>query len=352
LRQAISLNPHFAQAHNNLGNTLKELGRLNESLESYTQAIALKPDFAEASLNFSLAIKSTQFNSSNRELYPILIQLLTQKNFTRPMDLAGSILSLLKHDPLIKDLQLEKKITMSPKEATSTIVSLDRLRLLHHLMRLCPLPELQFEELFVAMRRFLIQNLDTIEASPELTYFLSTLSIHCFINEYIYIESNEETQLLGKLQAKIERAIAQSEQPEATDILCFASYRPLHHYGWCLKLTVLDKYSEVKARLIEEPIAEKLIANDIPVLGEISDDVSLKVRQQYEENPYPRWVKLAISISTKSIAAVCYGLKLQLHSEKIKNVTAPYILIAGCGTGQQSIETACRFSNCRVTAVD
>jgi len=33
-------------------------------------------------------------------------------------------------------------------------------------------------------------------------------------------------------------------------------------------------------------------------------------------------------------------------------VTAPSILIAGCGTGQHSIGTASRFSNCHVTAVD
>ena len=33
-------------------------------------------------------------------------------------------------------------------------------------------------------------------------------------------------------------------------------------------------------------------------------------------------------------------------------MTAPFILIAGCGTGQHSIVTASRFSNCQVTAVD
>lgn len=33
-------------------------------------------------------------------------------------------------------------------------------------------------------------------------------------------------------------------------------------------------------------------------------------------------------------------------------MTAPCILIAGCGTGQHSIETATRCSNCPVTAVD
>ena len=59
-----------------------------------------------------------------------------------------------------------------------------------------------------------------------------------------------------------------------------------------------------------------------------------------------------VPIKAKPIAAVCDELKLQLYSENIKNVTAPSILIAGCGTGQHSIGTASRFSNCHVTAVD
>ena len=134
--------------------------------------------------------------------------------------------------------------------------------------------------------------------------------------------------------------------------MCLASYRPLHQYDWCQKLEALDNLEEVKKRLIEEPLLEKVIAETIPVLEEISDDVSLKVREQYEENPYPRWVKLQVSIKTKPIVAVCDELNLQLYSENIKNVTAPAILIAGCGTGQHSIATASRFSNCYVTAVD
>jgi len=350
--QAIALKPDFAKAHNNLGATLKELGRLGEALASYSQAIALKPDYAEAYENLGIAIKNVRFNSSNRKLYPLLTQLLTAGNFTRPQDVAPSILSLLKHDIQIKDLLLEKNFSMSLKEATSIIGSLDKLPLLHHLMRVCPLPELQFEELFVAMRSLLLKNLDKMEVSPELIYFLSTLSLHCFVNEYVYIESDEETHLIGKLQDKISQTVAQSEQPEAIKILCLASYRPLHQYVWCQKLESLDNLEEVKKRLIEEPLLEKMIAKDIPVLEEISDDVSLKVREQYEENPYPRWVKLGVPIKAKPIAAVCDELKIQLHSENIKNVTAPFILIAGCGTGQHSIGTASRFSNCHVTAVD
>ena len=146
--------------------------------------------------------------------------------------------------------------------------------------------------------------------------------------------------------------MAQSEQPETLKVLCLASYRSLHQYDWCQKLECLDNLEEVKRRLIEEPLLEKMIAKDIPVLEEISNDVSLKVREQYEENPYPRWEKLETMIKAKPIVTVCDESKLQLYSKNIKNVTAPAILIAGCGTGQHSTGTASRFSNCHVTAVD
>jgi tetratricopeptide (TPR) repeat protein/ubiquinone/menaquinone biosynthesis C-methylase UbiE len=351
-RQAITLKSDYAEAHYNLGIILEELGRLDEALASYTQAIALKPDLTEAYVNLGIAIKNVKFNSSQPKLYPLLIQMLNSGNFTRPSDLAPSILRLLKHDPLIKDLLVKKNFTISLNEATSIIRSLDKLPLLHHLMRLCPLPELQFEKLFVGVRCLLLKNLDKIEVSPEIIYFLSTLSIHCFTNEYVYIESDAENHLISELQANISQIVSQSEQPEAIKILCLATYRPLHQYDWCQKIESLDNLEEVNKRLIEEPLLEKMIAKDIPVSGEISDDVSLKVKEQYEENPYPRWVKLGIPLKAKSITTVCDELELQLHSENIKNVTVPFILIAGCGTGQHSIGTASRFSNCHVTAVD
>jgi SAM-dependent methyltransferase len=312
----------------------------------------LKPDFAEAYHNLGTIIKNIKFSSANPKLYAPLTQLLTVGNFVRPIDVAANILSLLKQDTQIKDFLFRENYVVSPSEATSIIKNLNKFSLLHHLMRLCPLPELQFEKAFVAIRTLLLRNLDEIKTSHELIYFLSTLSIHCFTNEYVYYESDEETKLINELQAEISETLEQSEQPEVMKILCFASYRSLHNYDWCQKLKCLDNLEEVKSRLLEEPLLERIIARDIPTLEQITGDVSRKVREQYEENPYPRWVKLGASINAKTISNVCDELKLQLHTETIKNVTAPLILVAGCGTGQHSIQTASRFSDCHVTAVD
>ena len=350
--EAVALSPKDAEAHSNLGATLEALGRLDEALFAYAQAINLKPDFTEANVNFSQAIRNVGFSSSAPQLYPILMNILTIENLTRPMDVARSILSLLKHDPLIKDLLVETNFATSSTELTFMIASLNKLPLLHYLMRICPLPDLQLEGIFVTMRKLLLTNLNKIKASPELIYFLSSLCLHCFTNEYVYFESDEEASLVNELEKNVTLIIAQSEQPEAVKILCLASYRPLHKYDWCKNLEALNHLEEVKKRLIKEPLVEKVIAKGIPVLQKISDDVSCKVREQYEENPFPRWVKLAIPIKVKSIAEFCDHVEFHLHSKNIKDTVAPVILIAGCGTGQHAIETASRFSGCQVTAVD
>ena len=351
-RQAIKFKPDLAEAYNNLGIIMKELRRLEEAFSAFIQAINLNPDFTDAYKNFAITIKKVRFTSSNVKLYPLLIQLINNGNHVRPLDLTPSILSLLKHDPLIKNLLLEENFATNLKEANTIISGLDKLTLLHDIMRICRLPDLQFEKFFVSMRSLLITNLDNFEATPKFIHFLSSLSLHCFVNEYIYFEKDEETKLVKNLEIDIAQSIAKSEQPEAKKILCLASYRMLHQYNWCQKLEALNNLEEVKCRLIEEPYTEKAIVKEIPILGEISDNVSSNVRAQYEENPYPRWVKIGLPSKAKSISEICSEKNLHLNSKNIQNVIAPDILIAGCGTGQHSIGTASRFSKCKVTAVD
>jgi tetratricopeptide (TPR) repeat protein len=68
-RKAIALKPDFAEGHNNLGATLQEQGRLDEAETNYRKAIALKPDkFANAydQLGFILQKKG---ESEEAEMY-------------------------------------------------------------------------------------------------------------------------------------------------------------------------------------------------------------------------------------------------------------------------------------------
>ena len=66
-RRAIVLAPALAQAHCNLGNALQELGQSTEALGSYQRALQLRPEFAEAHLGLGCIFqKQGQFTETVR----------------------------------------------------------------------------------------------------------------------------------------------------------------------------------------------------------------------------------------------------------------------------------------------
>jgi len=56
-QKALAIKPDFANAHSNLGNVLRELGRLDEAVANYNKAIAIKPDLAEIHNNLGNALQ-------------------------------------------------------------------------------------------------------------------------------------------------------------------------------------------------------------------------------------------------------------------------------------------------------
>ena len=55
--KALSINPDYAEAYNNIGAALQERDKLDEAIEAYTKAIAINPDYAEAFNNLGHALK-------------------------------------------------------------------------------------------------------------------------------------------------------------------------------------------------------------------------------------------------------------------------------------------------------
>jgi TPR repeat/Glycosyltransferase family 9 (heptosyltransferase) len=58
LRRALEIAPDYAEAHNNLGNALRERGEFDGAEACYRRALELKPDYAEARHNLGNAFKS------------------------------------------------------------------------------------------------------------------------------------------------------------------------------------------------------------------------------------------------------------------------------------------------------
>ena len=64
-KQAIKINPNYAQAENNLGVAYQNLNKFNESISCYKRAIKLKSDYAEPCNNLGVVLKNLgKFNYS------------------------------------------------------------------------------------------------------------------------------------------------------------------------------------------------------------------------------------------------------------------------------------------------
>ena len=350
--QALKIKPDYAEAYNNMGAALQSKGDLESAINSYTQALKIKPDYAEVYYNMGIVLQGVVFDKPNSGLQEVINIILDQKNIVRPVDISKAAISLLKIE---SDMQESFKIHLAGevKESLERLISnLSRAPLLFKLMSICPLPDLELEAIFMDMRAILLLSINEIKSSPKVLRFQSALALQCFTNEYIYSQSDKESSALVVLEAEVSEALSKGDQPKSQSILCLASYKALNQYKWSNLLNSHANIEEVFTRQIFEPNQENLLKSDIPALHNITNTVSSKVKKQYEENPYPRWVNVGLRLKPAPFFKATKGLELRLFDKTINDVQAPNILIAGCGTGQHSISTASRFENAKVLAVD
>jgi len=213
-------------------------------------------------------------------------------------------------------------------------------------------PDLEFENKSKNIRSTILLGISKIKNDSETLKFQTALSSYCFTNEYIYDQTDEEIEALKQLENLVEKKLTNGQQPSPTEVLCLASYKPLHEYSWLHLLAIPVELEALQRKQILEPEEEKQLRSTIPILQEIKDNVSCKVQEQYEQNPYPRWVNLQLPPFPKTISTITKELNLKISNLSINKVDNPQVLIAGCGTGVNSIASASRFKNCDVLAID
>ena len=182
-----------------------------------------------------------------------------------------AVLSLLSRDPLLVRILAQPADIERLENFRVAIKGISRIPLLHTLMKTCAIPDLRFEALFVRMRRVALLHLPKLEPSRELLDFLSTLAMHCFTNDYLYPERDDEVTLVAELQETVCSGMSSSEPAGLTDLLCLATYRQIHQLLPASALTELNTVPELRQRIFTEPLIERTLSAEIPSLGEITD---------------------------------------------------------------------------------
>lgn len=350
--KAISIKPNYADAFCNMGNCLVDEGRLEEASKAYNDAILIKPNYAAAYNNAGIALKGKTFIKSSMHIQKLIHALLDQKIYVRPEYVSGAAISLLKLE-LDLHKQLQRNSFDDLRTSLNEVVSvLNKYPLLLTLMSVCPIADPEFEKLFLNLRRALLSLVSISPVSVGILKFQNALALQCFTNEYVLDETSDEGKLVDLLDQTIKAALKNGKQPRSEIVLALASYRPLNQFTWHNLLIVKNDIRDVFTRQVEEPNQEVKLKEKLCVLEAISDKVSTKVQQQYEASPYPRWVNLSLRLNPAPISGIVDELNLKLFNNKIKDIDAPTILVAGCGTGQHSIGTAVRFRSSKVLAID
>jgi tetratricopeptide (TPR) repeat protein/SAM-dependent methyltransferase len=396
-RRAIDIKPDFVEAHYNLGIALYDLGRLDEAEASFRKVLQFKPDYtlaldslasllnergdskmALSTIRQSLRIEETavakdifvscmhrlRFNQVDSETQDALVRALTEP-WGNPGKLARISNDLLRHQPDIAEYIARASKAWPGRLSTQDLFGTSGINTIAGNELLCAMLDSTFicdieMEQFLTMVRYAMLNAATEAKTADaenaaVLRFCSSLARQCFINEYIFSCTNDEIRQASKLRDALGAALEAKAPVPALWPLVVATYFPLNSIPFAGRL-LNDQWPDVVSNVLQqqvlEPAEEMRLRATIPRLTGIEDGISIKVQGQYEENPYPRWVKIA-SYDNAMNPIEYLRRKFPLASIKGDRGHGGFdVLIAGCGTGRQSIEAAQKFQYGQMLAVD
>ena len=332
-------------------------GEIARALTAVTRVLAHN-ETQEAKALFVECVKNRRLTADFSGVRAWLLRAL-EEPWDRPADLAGPAVSLVKLDPAIMDC-CTRAAAVWPKrlaldDLSGRLAAIADDQLLRGLLETVPVCDVALERCLTGMRAILLDAAgDSPGAAAEdgLLRFFCALARQGFINEYVFDATSLELQQVRLLRERIVRAISSGGTVPVLGLVAVAAYMPLHSLPGAESLLGRVWSPAVAALLtqqVREPQQERSLRPSIPALTAIVDDVSRKVRDQYEDNPYPRWVKTAPKGEAKTIAQHFGSWLVPSATDQQDAVD---ILVAGCGTGQNLVETARQFKGARVLAVD
>ena len=353
-KQALNIDPSYAEAHNCLGNTYNDLGKTDAALSAIQHALTIKPTNPLFWASYATSLHQKKFKTFNESISNDLIKALQQPTIN-PNYIAPAVVSALQQHPKIKLATQASRNDLIENNLPFFTDQLASIPLLLELMENCPIADPEIESLLTQMRRTtLSQLLDSTLNGRDFSFYCS-LALHCFTNEYILFETDEEIQNVIKLENKINYQVNNNLPIPPIWIVLLTAYRPLHNYLWAeqLQKTALPVNShKILTRQLFDIKKEQYLKTKINKITSINDSISNAVREQYEQNPYPRWLNAGLSHRPKTIRENLHDINPQLRIDENHYSTMPNILIAGCGTGLHALNSQSRFLNCTVLAID
>ena len=355
--EVMKINPNHIGAIFLLGSLSAQKKEFKEAIIYYKKAILIDSNHTLTINNLTVLLRDTELNyltKIGRSNIKELLLFLFRRN-----DIDHKDIFLIARFLLFKEKQHDYN---QIKNLISSGSSLLKNQLIRNLLK---------EELFLLMLQkslmadhFLEQILTKLRKEILFAFnnsdenilrenfnFIISLAEQCFLNEYVYSQDKKEIDYINQLKNSLEN----KKEVNELKIAILSCYLPL-----CSSENIMNKllkyesknilFSDLINMQIREPLEEKKLLTSFESLGHISDDVSKKVREQYEKHPYPRWRYTYKSVPANFLTII-NGLIKPNKIESNNTFDNPNVLIAGCGTGRQ-IFLAEGYLNANILGVD
>ena len=397
LLRAVEIKPEFMEARHSLGIELRKLEDLGVAESSYRSALTIQPDSEEIlfqlamilvargkasdalpllmpavergptlaiKIAFATSVARARFVGDDSRIRAAL-EIAIAEPWGIPYPLCLAALSLILLDQNIANCVRAANASWPARLPKKALFGADGLAtlaadsMLHAMLEAAPVSTIAFERFLTCARHALLETASSEQlpdpADIAALRFYAALSQQCFVNEYIFDCNDGEMIAADACRTKLLALLDADAAVPPLLLLATAAFFPLYTLRDASRL--LDSNCPAPIGLvlrqqILEPLEEHALRTGIKSLTPIAAGVSEEVRSQYEDNPYPRWVKLPRHEYSPCFNEVLRSSLPFAPFTPMPDDSAPQALIAGCGTGSHPILTAQRFRGVRVLAID
>ena len=203
--KVIELDINYFKAHNNLGNIYRKKGLNKRAIECYLSTLEINSNYKVAYYNLAGVLQFYILDEENKNINKYLLHLLKEKIIVRPNSIAPNILNGLYLNTDLKDNLSLIKDKITNEDFNYVLENLQKNSLLMQFMKVCPIPDYYIEKNFVKIRNEILNNIYNLNFNQNHLKFLVSLSAQCFLNEYLYSETEEEINKLNEIKKRIKK---------------------------------------------------------------------------------------------------------------------------------------------------
>jgi len=313
---------------------------------------------------FAQSVAHAQFAADDPPVRAALTAAINE-GWTNPHELFSSAVSLIRLDGRIAGCVRRANDSWPARPTRAALFGAEGLaalaadRLLQAVLEAAPVKSIHLERFLTCARHALLESASSGQtpdaADVAALGFYASLARQCFINEFLFDWQDEERLAAASCRARLLALLEAGVTVPPLLVLAVAAYFPLQllpDAGRLLAAGHPVALDEVLRQQIGEPLRERALAASIERLTPVTDQVSRAVRDQYEQNPYPRWVRMSAHEEPLPFNARLQRLLPFARFAPLADDRTPEILVAGCGTGRDAILVARQFRGARVLAID